>query len=87
MKTDVKKAKQREDLRKKALSQLEKIKHDYAANFKDARAKEKKRAEELEEAVGIAEHELQQGHPLVAHLNDAITKLLPPPARCKFFCD
>jgi hypothetical protein len=75
MKTDAKKAKQREELRKKALSQLEKFKHDYAANFKAARATEKKRTEELEEAVGIAEHELPKSHPLVAHLNDAIDKI------------
>src|SRR5262245_49874967 len=63
MKTDVKKAKQREDLRKKALSHLEEFKHVYAANFKEARASEKKRTVELEEAVGVAEHELPQGHP------------------------
>jgi hypothetical protein len=75
MKTDVKKAKQREELRKKALSQLQQFKHNYAASYKSSRAAEKKIAEDVEKAVGIAEHELQKGHPLVAHLNEAIGKL------------
>jgi len=75
MKLDAKKSKQREDSRKKALSQLQQFKHDYAASYKESRAGERKTAERLEEAVGIAEHELQNGHPLVAHLNDAIGQL------------
>ena len=84
MKTDVKKDRQREDLRKKALSQLQTFKHTYAASFKATRAAERKVAEDLEKAVGVAEHELQNGHPLVAHLNGAIDKLKAIPLKTDY---
>jgi len=74
MKTDVKKAKQREDVRTKAISQLEEFKRIYAAAFRSVNARERKVVENLEKGAGIAEHELPRDHPLVGHLNDAIEK-------------
>lgn len=74
MKTDAKKAKQREEQRKKAEAALEAFNDNYAARFKEAIAKKKRRVSDLEKAVGIAEHELAKDHPLTAKLKDLIDK-------------
>jgi len=73
MKTDAKKAKQREAQRKKAEAALEAFNDNYAAHSKEAIAARRKAVTDLEKAVGIAEHELAN-HPLVAKLNELIDK-------------
>jgi hypothetical protein len=72
MKLDAKKAKQREEQRKKSLSDLEGFKKNYAERQKELKADDKRIVDLLEKAVGIAEHELPKGHPLVADLNTLI---------------
>jgi hypothetical protein len=79
MKTDTKRAKQREEMRKKALSQLENAKRSYGERCKKGKATVRQIAADFEKAVSIAEHDLPRGHPLVAHLNDAIVKLKSVP--------
>jgi len=74
MKTEAKKAKQREEQRKKAEDALEAFKDNYAARTKEMVAKKKHTVTDLEKAVGVAEHELAKDHPLVAKLNDLIDK-------------
>ena len=74
MKTEAKKAKQREEQRKKAEAALEAFNDHYAARSKDAITSRKRSVIDLEKAVGVTERELGKTHPLTAKLNDLIDK-------------
>jgi len=75
IKTETSKAKEREAMRKKALSQLVNAKRSYGERCKKGKATMRQIAADFDKAVNIAENKLPRGHPLVAHLNDAIVKL------------
>src|SRR5262245_40105538 len=79
IKTETSKAKEREAMRKKALSQLVNAKRSYGERCKKGKAIMRQIAADFDKAVSIAEHDLPRGHPLVAHLNDAIVKLKAVP--------
>jgi hypothetical protein len=72
MKTQVSNVKEREELRKKILRNMQEYKDRIAAANRQSKATNDRRIEALEKAVGIAQHELKRGHPLVAHLDKAI---------------
>jgi hypothetical protein len=72
MKTDAKKAKLREEQRKKAEDALEAFNDNYAARMKENIAKVKRTVTDLEKAVGIAQRELPKDHPLTKKLNGLI---------------
>ena len=74
MKTEAKKAKLREEQRKKAEDALEAFNDNYAALSKDAITSRKRSVIDLEKALGVTERELAKGHPLTAKLNDLINQ-------------
>jgi hypothetical protein len=74
MKTDAKNAKLREQQRAKAEAALEAFKDNYAKSGREGNATKKQILTDLEKAVGIAENELDEDHPLIAKLRELITK-------------
>jgi exonuclease VII small subunit len=74
MKTDAKKAKLREEQRKKAEAALEAFNDNYAARSKDAITSRNRSVIDLEKAIGVTERELGKTHPLTTKLDDLINK-------------
>jgi hypothetical protein len=75
MKTETKKAKLREEQRKKAEDALEAFVDGFAARNKEVIATIKRLTSDLEKGVGVAQRELPKDHPLTKKLNDLIDLL------------